>query len=80
MKNENFFCLFVNFLAISNPVTDGARKQKGQTITNSKTGKTNEQRYFRIPFIRPNEQNRDTSSEQHKKGWWYAHFDGKNKK
>lgn len=36
-----------------------------------------EQRYFRIPFIRPNEQNRDSNGEQKKKGWWYAHFDGK---
>ena len=37
----------------------------------------NEQRYFRIPFIRPNEQHRDAVGEQKKKGWWYAHFDGK---
>ncbi|XP_059475767.1 myosin heavy chain 95F isoform X2 [Neocloeon triangulifer] len=35
---------------------------------------TEQHRFFRIPFIRPgagvqNDQN-------HKKGWWYAHFDG----
>jgi len=28
-----------------------------------------EQRYFRIPFVKPN-----TTSGQ--KGWWFAHFDG----
>ncbi|XP_034017504.1 myosin VIa isoform X3 [Thalassophryne amazonica] len=32
-----------------------------------------QQRYFRIPFIRPGEQYKDTHN---KKGWWYAHFDG----
>ncbi|UJR27958.1 hypothetical protein I4U23_009216 [Adineta vaga] len=39
------------------------------------SGKAPEQRYFRIPFIRPNDQNRDSNNEQKKKGWWYAHFD-----
>uniref|UniRef100_A0A3B3Y122 Unconventional myosin-VI n=1 Tax=Poecilia mexicana TaxID=48701 RepID=A0A3B3Y122_9TELE len=32
-----------------------------------------QQRYFRIPFIRPAEQFKEP---QQKKGWWYAHFDG----
>ena len=41
------------------------------------SGKGAEQRYFRIPFIRPIEQNRESNGEQKKKGWWYAHFDGK---
>ncbi|CAF4171515.1 unnamed protein product, partial [Rotaria sp. Silwood2] len=40
-------------------------------------GKGAEQRYFRIPFIRPHDQNRDTHDDQKKKGWWYAHFDDK---
>lgn len=31
------------------------------------------QRYFRIPFIRPNTV---TSADQSKRGWWFAHFDG----
>ncbi|XP_054617381.1 unconventional myosin-VI-like isoform X6 [Dunckerocampus dactyliophorus] len=35
---------------------------------------TRQQRYFRIPFIRPGEQYKDPPSK--KKGWWYAHFDG----
>ncbi|XP_050304041.1 myosin heavy chain 95F isoform X1 [Anthonomus grandis grandis] len=29
----------------------------------------NSQRYFRIPFQRPD-------GDPHKRGWWYAHFDG----
>ncbi len=65
-------------------MTDGANKKGGQapptaaaTSKKSGSGKAGEQRYFRIPFVRPNEQNRDTNSEQKKKGWWYAHFDGK---
>ncbi|XP_013884700.1 unconventional myosin-VI isoform X5 [Austrofundulus limnaeus] len=33
-----------------------------------------QQRYFRIPFIRPGDQYKDPHSK--KKGWWYAHFDG----
>ncbi len=33
------------------------------------------QRYFRIPFVRPADQHRD--DEYKKKGWWFAHFDGK---
>ncbi|XP_062406207.1 myosin VIa isoform X3 [Sardina pilchardus] len=33
-----------------------------------------QQRYFRIPFIRPGDQYKDLTGK--KKGWWYAHFDG----
>lgn len=33
------------------------------------------QRFFRIPFVRPSDQH--TEDEPRKKGWWYAHFDGK---
>ncbi|XP_025829691.1 myosin heavy chain 95F isoform X2 [Agrilus planipennis] len=29
-----------------------------------------DQRYFRIPFTRPG------ATDQNKRGWWYAHFDG----
>ncbi|CAF0722947.1 unnamed protein product [Adineta ricciae] len=68
---------------VSTPLTDGANRTNGQNTTsaanNSSKGgnKTGEQRYFRVPFVRPNEQNRDASSEHKKKGWWYAHFDDK---
>uniref|UniRef100_A0A8C8M9K7 Unconventional myosin-VI n=1 Tax=Oncorhynchus tshawytscha TaxID=74940 RepID=A0A8C8M9K7_ONCTS len=33
-----------------------------------------QQRYFRIPFIRPADQYKDPQNK--KKGWWYSHFDG----
>ncbi|XP_063772916.1 unconventional myosin-VI isoform X7 [Pseudophryne corroboree] len=33
-----------------------------------------QQRYFRIPFIRPADQYKEPQNK--KKGWWYAHFDG----
>ncbi|CAF1109907.1 unnamed protein product [Adineta steineri] len=65
------------------PITDSTNKKDGQTMANGSNAKKGdsdknaEQRYFRIPFVRPNEQNRDTNSEQTKKGWWYAHFDDK---
>ncbi|KAI4457701.1 myosin [Holotrichia oblita] len=34
----------------------------------------NAQRYFRIPFVRP--QSITGNNEQNKRGWWFAHFDG----
>ncbi|XP_051908625.1 unconventional myosin-VI-like isoform X2 [Hippocampus zosterae] len=33
-----------------------------------------QQRFFRIPFVRPGDQYKDAQGK--KKGWWYAHFDG----
>jgi len=41
------------------------------TASKTKVDKSNEraQRFFRIPFVRPDDRNR--------RGWWYAHFDGK---
>lgn len=39
----------------------------------TKISSSKEQRYFRIPFVRPSDVHRDENS---KKGWWYAHFDG----
>ena len=41
----------------------------------SKTEREPAQRFFRIPFVRPADQHRD--DEYKKKGWWFAHFDGK---
>lgn len=34
--------------------------------------KANSQRYFRIPFVRPG----DKDKQEKKRGWWLAHFDG----
>lgn len=36
----------------------------------------NSQRYFRIPFVRPNAAGAAAAGDQNKRGWWYAHFDG----
>eukprot|EP00058_Branchiostoma_floridae_P027074 XP_002612565.1 hypothetical protein BRAFLDRAFT_122181 [Branchiostoma floridae] len=41
---------------------------QGQSLPNR------QQRYFRIPFIRPADQYKD--NQNRKKGYWYAHFDG----
>jgi myosin-6 len=68
-------------MAAGASASSGALKKGGQTATANSTkggsSKGAEQRYFRIPFIRPNDQNRETNGEQKKKGWWYAHFDDK---
>ena len=47
---------------------DGAARPSG---TPAKTQST-EQRYFRIPFVRPTSNGTSPS----RKGFWYAHFDG----
>jgi myosin-6 len=71
--------------AASASASNGGLKRAAPTASASPSSKTRgsnkgaEQRYFRIPFIRPNDQNRETNGEQKKKGWWYAHFDGKTK-
>ncbi|XP_076818401.1 unconventional myosin-VI-like isoform X1 [Clavelina lepadiformis] len=43
-------------------------------VPSRRTLPNNEQRYFRIPFFRQNDQSVDPQNR--KKGWWYAHFDG----
>ena len=37
-------------------------------------GTNTDQRFFRIPFVRPNQEGSPTKGGH--KGWWYAHFDG----
>uniref|UniRef100_A0A8C0ES99 Unconventional myosin-VI n=1 Tax=Bubo bubo TaxID=30461 RepID=A0A8C0ES99_BUBBB len=61
---------FAPFLSNSpqqNPTTQLPARQKEIEINR-------QQRYFRIPFIRPADQYKDPQNK--KKGWWYAHFDG----
>ena len=71
----------------SNMNTDGLTKRSmGDGVATN--GMNTTQRYFRIPFVRPNANssagengnsatNSITSpSKQAQKGWWYAHFDG----
>lgn len=63
------FFLFVCFCCIiaqQNLTTLQARQQEIEI--------NRQQRYFRIPFIRPMDQYKDPQNK--KKGWWYAHFDG----
>lgn len=48
-----------------------AAQQRPQAPQSS--GKSEEQRYFKIPFARPADEFRD---ENNKHGMWYAHFDG----
>ena len=37
-------------------------------------GNERPQRYFRIPFVRPGDQDKQGTNK--KRGWWFAHFDG----
>uniref|UniRef100_A0A8C8SL27 Unconventional myosin-VI n=1 Tax=Pelusios castaneus TaxID=367368 RepID=A0A8C8SL27_9SAUR len=61
------FAPFLNNSTQQNPTTQlPARKQEIEI--------NRQQRYFRIPFIRPADQYKDPQNK--KKGWWYAHFDG----
>ncbi|NWZ52084.1 MYO6 protein, partial [Haliaeetus albicilla] len=67
-----FVCLFFGFfgfcmIAQQNPTTQLPTRQQEIEINR-------QQRYFRIPFIRPADQYKDPQNK--KKGWWYAHFDG----
>ncbi|KAM6969695.1 myosin VIb isoform 1-T2 [Tautogolabrus adspersus] len=57
-------------------VTDYAEQNPAPPITgqHQEVAMNRQQRYFRIPFIRPADQYKDPQNK--KKGWWYAHFDG----
>jgi len=61
-------------------LSEGEKKKSSGALATKNSnfsGKTSEQRYFRIPFVRPNDRFRGSSNEETKKGWWYAHFDDK---
>ncbi|NXK90526.1 MYO6 protein, partial [Formicarius rufipectus] len=63
-----FWVFFVSYMiAQQNPTAQLPGRQ--QEIEMNR-----QQRYFRIPFIRPADQYKDPQNK--KKGWWYAHFDG----
>jgi len=59
-------------------IMDAAAKSPRTPTKNVISGSS--QRYFRIPFIRPNgltNGHSDSLNESNnKRGWWYAHFDG----
>ncbi|KAG9336161.1 hypothetical protein JZ751_002508 [Albula glossodonta] len=57
-------------------VTDYAQQNPAPPVAarQQEVAMNRQQRYFRIPFIRPADQYKDPQNK--KKGWWYAHFDG----
>ncbi|XP_015240666.1 PREDICTED: unconventional myosin-VI isoform X1 [Cyprinodon variegatus] len=57
-------------------ITDYAEQNPAPPTTTQhhEVAMNRQQRYFRIPFIRPADQYKDPQNK--KKGWWYAHFDG----
>ncbi|XP_056151212.1 myosin VIb isoform X1 [Lampris incognitus] len=57
-------------------ITDYAEQNPAPLMTaqQQEVAMNRQQRYFRIPFIRPADQYKDPQNK--KKGWWYAHFDG----
>ncbi|XP_057383732.1 unconventional myosin-VI isoform X2 [Balaenoptera acutorostrata] len=57
-------------------VTDYAQQNPAAQLPARQQGieMNRQQRFFRIPFIRPADQYKDPQNK--KKGWWYAHFDG----
>uniref|UniRef100_A0A8C3Q0M9 Unconventional myosin-VI n=1 Tax=Chrysolophus pictus TaxID=9089 RepID=A0A8C3Q0M9_CHRPC len=61
------FAPFLNNSTQQNPTAQLPMRQQEIEINR-------QQRYFRIPFIRPMDQYKDPQNK--KKGWWYAHFDG----
>ncbi|NWJ01105.1 MYO6 protein, partial [Crypturellus undulatus] len=62
-----FCCLLFCVIAQQNPTAQLPARQQEIELNR-------QQRYFRIPFIRPMDQYKDPQNK--KKGWWYAHFDG----
>lgn len=58
---------FSSGAAEKNPAPPATAQHQGVAVNR-------QQRYFRIPFIRPADQYKDPQNK--KKGWWYAHFDG----
>uniref|UniRef100_A0A7N5P4M4 Unconventional myosin-VI n=1 Tax=Ailuropoda melanoleuca TaxID=9646 RepID=A0A7N5P4M4_AILME len=61
------FAPFLNNSPQQNPASQRPARQ--QEIEMNR-----QQRFFRIPFIRPADQYKNPQNK--KKGWWYAHFDG----
>ncbi|XP_075821237.1 unconventional myosin-VI isoform X3 [Microtus pennsylvanicus] len=61
------FVPFLNSSPQQNPAAQLSARQQELEMNR-------QQRFFRIPFIRPADQYKDPQNK--KKGWWYAHFDG----
>ena len=54
---------------------------RSATMAGRKSVTSNNHRYFRIPFVRPDGSTDGVTNPatlaQGGRGWWYAHFDGK---
>lgn len=67
-RNKKKNTTFNDDMRAPSSITDEAKKN---VITPAKKSVTStDQRFFRIPFVRPDE------NQEGAKGWWYAHFDG----
>jgi len=56
------------------PMENHAKSTPTRANPRMSSGGQDQERYFRIPFVRPSDQHRGDQSQN--KGWWYAHFDG----
>ena len=72
---EHLQLIFVVFTHSANDVSQTNATGKTAAASTGKSGDSTQQRYFRIPFAKPSDVNHD--EDQSKKGWWYAHFDGR---
>jgi len=67
-RNKKKNTTFNDDMRAPSSITEEAKKN---TVTAPKKSVTStDQRFFRIPFVRPNE------IQEGAKGWWFAHFDG----
>jgi len=82
-KNKKKNSAFDENLRAPNSVLEEANKTP---LANQKKPvvMSHDQRYFRIPFVRPEQANNNNNNNnsgvdlgmQKQKGWWFAHFDG----
>lgn len=67
-RNKKKNSTFDEEMRAPSSVTEQAGKAGAQAAAKKSVTST-DQRYFRVPFVRPN-------SVDNVRGWWYAHFDG----
>jgi len=74
-KNKKKSSTFNESMRAPSSIMDESTRSGMVTMKKSVTGCN--QRYFRIPFVRP-DGTRDSlgPADQSGRGWWYAHFDG----
>ena len=68
-KNRKKDSTFDDGIRAPSSVTEQAGKMTTAGAGQRKSVISTDQRYFRLPFVRPN-------AEDNARGWWYAHFDG----